>query len=92
MTEKKQFGASESDSLFPQAKPLSSLTSSFSGLRRGLEKPPPAKGIGKGILLDNTIEMVVVPCRECGTKILWTGIYGDWCSVCKPRDLPLRRR
>ncbi len=30
-------------------------------------------------------------CPGCGTAVKWSGIYGNWCSVCKPRDLPLKK-
>jgi len=27
-----------------------------------------------------------VKCQGCGKKIVWMGMYGDWCSTCLPRD------
>lgn len=32
-----------------------------------------------------------VNCRGCGKRMLWTGIYGDWCATCMPRTLPPSR-
>ena len=29
----------------------------------------------------------IVPCQGCGRRVVWTGIYGDWCAECKPRTL-----
>lgn len=33
---------------------------------------------------------LIVPCQGCGVRVFWTGIYGDWCAQCKPRDLPIK--
>jgi hypothetical protein len=24
-------------------------------------------------------------CRGCGAPVEWSGLYGDWCAICKPR-------
>jgi hypothetical protein len=29
----------------------------------------------------------IVKCQGCGVPVKWTGLYGDWCSLCKPRDV-----
>lgn len=25
-------------------------------------------------------------CKGCGQPVEWTGLYGDWCATCMPRD------
>lgn len=32
-------------------------------------------------------EPLTVKCQGCGAMIRWTSLYGDWCTVCKPRTL-----
>ncbi len=34
-------------------------------------------------------QRVTLPCicQGCGQPMRWTSLYGDWCAVCKPRNL-----
>lgn len=29
-------------------------------------------------------------CPGCGVTVIWTGLYGPWCSTCMPRAIPMR--
>ena len=31
-------------------------------------------------------------CRGCGKRIIWTGVYGDWCHECRSRDTAPTKR
>lgn len=37
--------------------------------------------------IDGALDELKVKCQGCGQKIIWTSLYGDWCSTCKPRTL-----